>query len=59
MANFRGYYAHQCVYCGADSDQHDYEHLARECYPKQIRLLEAEITRLQEKLAGVREKTDG
>lgn len=32
-----------CRHCGVFSDQHDYEHLARECYPKRIEALEAAI----------------
>jgi hypothetical protein len=28
-----------CKYCGAEDMDHDYQQLARECYPEQIRLL--------------------
>jgi hypothetical protein len=29
-----------CSICGVWNDHHDYEHLARECYPKRIEELE-------------------
>ena len=36
-----------CPHCGVYSDEHNYEHLARECYPKQLIELRQEIERLR------------
>lgn len=33
-------YHQVCEHCGVWQDSHDYEHMARECYPKQIARLE-------------------
>lgn len=32
-----------CEYCGAEEMDHDYQHLARECYPQQIKELNDRI----------------
>lgn len=39
-----------CPHCGVLEDEHDYEQLARECYPKQIEHLRAENERLKAEL---------
>ena len=37
-----------CNYCEVDFDYHDHSHLACECLPKQIQLLEANLARCRE-----------
>lgn len=32
-----------CIHCGVFMDEHNYEHLARECLPKQIQKLQKEL----------------
>jgi len=32
-----------CPHCGVFDSEHDYEHLACECYPKQVERLRAQI----------------
>lgn len=32
-----------CSHCGVFNDEHDYQHLARECYPKQLSALRQEL----------------
>ena len=34
---------HICIHCGVDMEDHNYEHLATECYPKQIQKLKQEL----------------
>ena len=41
------HYRHVCEYCGVWQDSHDYEHLARVCYPQQIERLRRELERLR------------
>lgn len=36
----------ECRYCGADDDQHDYEQMARYCYPSQLNELRARMHEL-------------
>jgi hypothetical protein len=36
-----------CPYCNAWYMDHDHYHLAKECYPEQIKAMNAEIERLQ------------
>jgi hypothetical protein len=37
-----------CSICGVWNDHHDYEHLARECYPKRIEELELALREMTE-----------
>lgn len=44
-----------CNYCEVDFDYHDHSHLACECLPKQIQLLEANLARCREKYENLKE----
>lgn len=40
-----------CEYCGAEGMDHDYQHIARECYPAMIKAKNEKIERLERQLA--------
>jgi hypothetical protein len=44
----------ECVWCGYSEDVHDHEHIARECSPKRIAQLEAQVATLREALEQAR-----
>ena len=47
-----------CKFCGVYQDDHDYEHMARECYPTQIDIKDRLIDGLESNLEKFRQGFD-
>jgi hypothetical protein len=44
-----------CPHCHVRDDDHDYEHMARECYPKQIATLRRQLEEADAAVAALRD----